>query len=440
MALPLAHKTLRPHPVQSALYHDSVEGRVRFSYVIAGRGSGKTTIAKKRIVRGLLKGNAGDEFFYGLPTFEQARRVAWRDLKNLVPPAFKEYENDSNMVIRTTLGTWLYVFGMQAPERVEGMQWAGVVLDESSDQLPGMFDKSVRPALTEKKGWAWRIGVPKRFGVGAPEFQQACLDADSGKDSESKFYHWRSDTILDPKEIESAKNRLDVKDFEEQMGGEWVTVSGLVFHSFSDENIIPIGYDPDKPLIVGSDFNVNPMAWVIAQPTSTIERIPTDGIDVVDEIFLENANTLDTLRLLKAKFPDHHLPVYFYGDATAKSRHTNASISDYDIIFGYNGFPLKNVIYPDSNPAILDRIASVNAALRSADGTIRIRVGSHCANLIRDLKMQPWKVGSREPLQTDVIGHAIDALGYVVHSLIPMFEFEDHIIISSNGSNGGLLY
>lgn len=435
MPLPLAHKTLRPHPVQSALYHDSVSGRVRFSLVVAGRGSGKTTIAKKRIVRALLSGNQGDEFFYGLPTFEQARRVAWKDLKNLIPPQYKEYENDSNMRIRTTVGTELYVFGMQSPERVEGMQWAGCVLDEMSDQLPGMFDRSVRPALTEKKAWCWRIGVPKRFGIGAPEFQQACLDAEAGKDPESKFYHWGSDTILDEQEIKSARNRLDGKDYEEQFGGQWVTVSGLVYHSFSDENAVPgIAYDPAKPLLIGSDFNVSPMAWTIAQPTVTIEQIPYKGIDVIDEIYHENANTLDTLRFLKQAYPEHSLPVYFYGDATAKSRHTNASISDYEIIFGYNGFPLKQVNYPDSNPPVLDRIASVNAALRSADGTIRVRISPNCQHLIRDLKMQPWKVGTREPQKTDIIGHAVDALGYIVHSLIPMFEFQDHIIISGDAA------
>lgn len=383
LPLPMAHKTLKPHKTQSALFHDSIKGKVRFSFVVAGRGSGKTTIAKKRIVHALLNGKPGDEFFYGLPTYEQARRVAWKDLKNLVPHAFKAYENESNMQIRTTLGTWLYVFGLQAPERVEGQQWAGVVIDESSDQQPGMFNKSVRPALTEKKGWAWRIGVPKRFGIGAPEFQKACLDAQSGDDPESKFYHWRSDTVLSEKEVESAKRRLDVKDFEEQMGGVWVTVSGLVYHAFSAGNIEAVQYNPAKPLIIGSDFNVSPMAWTIAQPTTVMERVQFDGIDVIDEIWEENANTLDTLRFLKSKYPDHDNFVYFFGDATAKSKHTNASISDYDCIFGYNGFPLKQVDYPDSNPAVLDRIASVNAALMSADGSIRLRIASHCEQIGR---------------------------------------------------------
>lgn len=429
MLLPLAYKTLKYHPTQAALYHDSVSGKVRHSLVVAGRGSGKTTVAKRRIVRALLKAKPGEKFLYGMPTYDQVRRVAWQDLKKLIPEDFKEYENDSSMKIITKVGTELYCMGMQQPERVEGTQWSGMIIDEMSDHIPGMFDRSCIPALSEYRAWTWRIGVPKRYGTSAPEFKEAFDMAASGFMPDSKAYHWRSDSILSKEEIESNKRRLSQKDYDEQFGAEWVGTSGLVYFAFSDANIGNVAYNPNKPLIVGSDFNVSPMAWVLAHPRTSMYRLEQDGIEVFDEIYEENTNTLETLRLLHQRYGNHKDLVYFFGDATARSRKTSASMSDYVIIENFNGFPTRQLAYPESNPPVADRIAAVNAALENASGKNRIVIDSRCEHLIKDLKLQPWKVvpinkpAVREPQKTDVIGHAVDALGYIVFPCIPMYEF-----------------
>src|SRR5262249_24890285 len=39
------------------------------------------------------------------------------------------------------------------------------------DIKPGTVDLTILPALTWRNGWLWRIGVPKRFGIGAKEFR-----------------------------------------------------------------------------------------------------------------------------------------------------------------------------------------------------------------------------------------------------------------------------
>ncbi len=70
---------LRYHPVQQA-YWSSPH---RFNTIPAGRRSGKTELAKRKLVKRALAGTKFDppRFFAGAPTREQAKRIFWDDLK-----------------------------------------------------------------------------------------------------------------------------------------------------------------------------------------------------------------------------------------------------------------------------------------------------------------------------------------------------------------------
>jgi hypothetical protein len=154
---------LRYHAQQAAMWRT----KKRFVAAACGRGSGKTELARRRIVRFLpiKKPWADPMYFYALPTFAQARRVAWKKIKALIPREWCTKINESEMLIETVFGSSLYVVGMDKPQRIEGDQWDGGVVDESCDQKPKAFDLSIRPALTHRNGWCWRIGVPKRHGT-----------------------------------------------------------------------------------------------------------------------------------------------------------------------------------------------------------------------------------------------------------------------------------
>ncbi|MDP1890514.1 MAG: hypothetical protein Q8K55_06430, partial [Gemmatimonadaceae bacterium] len=75
---------MRAHAVQQAYY---LSAR-RFNVTPAGRRSGKTEIAKRRLVRRAVRGSKYDHprYFFGAPTRDQAKRISWTDLKRLVPP------------------------------------------------------------------------------------------------------------------------------------------------------------------------------------------------------------------------------------------------------------------------------------------------------------------------------------------------------------------
>lgn len=422
--------TLRYHPVQSQMYADAMaladapfekrDEYVRFPVVVAGRGSGKTEFWRRILIKLLCKKRPWDDpiYFYCLPTFEQARRIGWEKIKPLVPPDWiLGHPNESRLLIRTIWGSKLYVVGMDKPHRIEGDQVDGVVLDESSDQKPEAYTKTILPMLQERKGFCARIGVPKRSGVGATDFKKAFDEGLLPNKTGLKGYNWSSFSIRSKEELATLMAQMTEKDAEEQLGGVWVDNEGQVFYAYSDrENVSEhCKYNPDEKIGVGCDFNVTPMAWVIFHYQNGIFRI-------FDEIFMKETNTQKTLDELNRRYPVHKKGWVFIGDATGASRKTSAASTDYAQIANDLRFVNSELRFPRSNPAILDRFASTNAAMRNANGVRRVFIHPKCEKLRSDLLSRIYKPGTRElPNESGTdIGHITDALGYAIHKLSPL--------------------
>jgi hypothetical protein len=422
---------LRYHAQQALLWRT----RARFVAVAAGRGSGKTELARRRIVRYLpiLKANQQPaQYFYALPTYKQAQRVAWRPLLRLIPKDWIIGQpNISDLRIETKFNSTLYVVGLDNPARVEGDQWDGCVVDESCDQKPGHFSRSIVPALSHNLGWCWRIGVPKRIGPGAAEFKDFCkagaLPGSNNGNNDHESYAWSSEDILTEEQIKWARDNLDPRDYNEQYRANWETIGGAIFYAFDEVLNVrsSIEYDPNKPLIIGSDFNVDPMAWVICQISGNFKRINNtdDELYVLDELWVRNTNTRSCLDKLYERFKSHTAGFEFFGDATSAARNTRASESDYmqirkDVRFSQH--VLAGVHYPKHNPNRANRFAACNALFESASGRRRLHIHPRCKNLIKDLNQRGYKENSNEPNDSGDVGHITDALGYIVHRMYPL--------------------
>lgn len=405
----------RPHAIQAALWRS----KKRFVAVAAGRGSGKTELAKRRLIRMLpIKKDWHDpKYFFGAPTEQQAKRISWEHLKALIPPRWlARPPHESELRIDTVFGSRLWVVGMDRPARIEGVQFDGCVIDESCDQKPKSFDLTVRPMLTHRNGWCWRIGVPKRRGPSAKEFRRFFERAEAGEIRDAEAFRWPSSDILPPEALISAQESMDTKDYREQFDAQFETAGGQLFYGYNSEyNVRPCLYDPHKPLIIGSDFNVDPMCWVIGHRYE-------DRLEFFDELFIRDTNTPQALEMLWQRYKNHQGGFEWYGDATGAARKTSATQSDYMHIYNHEGFKRsgRTIHYPNANPLRADRFASCNALLCNAAGDRRLFVDPHCTHLQDDLDARFCPPGSNEPADTGDLGHMTDAMGYVVHSLFPM--------------------
>jgi hypothetical protein len=257
--------------------------------------------------------------------------------------------------------------------------------------------------------------VPKRKGPGARSFKQAFDKGLSGEFKDFASFSWPSEDILTAEEIDIAMSILDPLDSEEQYRASWESATGCIFHSFKRaRNVVPsFDIDPNEPFIVSSDFNVNPMCWVVGQ-------IRGQQAFVFDELFIRSAHTQLTLDELYDRWGHVAKAWWFFGDASAKANKTAAAMSDLAIIKNDNRFQNKSVYYLKGNPRIKDRFASTNARLCNAKGEVNCFITDNCTRLIDDLESRSYKDGSSQPDDSGDIGHMTDALGYFLHKRWPI--------------------
>ena len=313
--------------------------------------------------------------------------------------------------------------GLDDPRRneIEGQQWNGGVIDESSDVRGRIFDERIAGALTHRSAWCMRIGVPKRHGVGAADFRSFCESAATGARPDAAAFRWKSDAVLSDEQLAFARQTLDAKDYREHFEGDWETAGGGVFYAFdsgSGGNVQPCRYDPDAPLVIGCDFNIDPMAWVFGH------RYPPNRMEWFDELWMRDTHTQAALDETWRRYSEHRGGFEFYPDASAKALHTNAPISDYTIISNDRRFADSpggcRIYIPPANPPVPDRISACNAMWLNAAGERRMFIDPRCVNTIEDIRLRHYRENTTEIQDEPIRGHASDAFGYPVYILFPI--------------------
>jgi hypothetical protein len=441
--LPRRWEPLRPHATQSAFYHS----QHRLNVVPAGRRSGKTEIAKRRLVRRAVRGSDHDRprYFYAAPTRDQAKRIAWADLKRMVPKdAMRGRPSETDLVIPLWHGGELAVVGLDKPERMEGAPWDHGVLDEYGNMKPKAWGENIRPALSDRDGSCDLIGVPE----GRNHYYDRALEAQAqlaalGSASEWGYFTWKSADILPAAEIESARRDLDELTFAQEYEASFVNFEGRAYYAFSDANKIAVRplYDPRQPLVICLDFNVAPGVAAVAQEMALrvggMLKVGAQVTAVIGEVWIENnSNTPAVCRRLLTDWGRHEGRVEVYGDATGGARGTaQVEGSDWDLARkvlrdgdpsqGIKGFgPRVQFHVKPANPAERARVNAVNSRTRTAAGELRLLVDPAAApHVVRDLEgVRTLKGGSGEidKKADPKLTHISDALGYYLDFRFPV--------------------
>lgn len=429
---------LRYHEVQ----HQLMTSGARFRVVPAGRRSGKTENAKRKLlVEALSAQNYPDpRFFAAAPTRDQAKAIYWADLKAMVPrQLMRGNPRESELCIPLWNGAEIWVIGMDKPERIEGRPWNGGILDEFANMKPGAWGENVRPALSDRKGWCWLIGVPE----GRNHYYDINHYALHSGDPEWASFSWPSADILDPAEVEAARRQLDEMVFNQEYNASFVNFVGRIYYQFNerDHTTHELEYDPRAPLNLCFDFNVDPGVCAVVQELKlpkTYERDaltnrlllnrPVIGTAVIGEVHIPlNSSTPAVCRKIIADWGQHQGLVRCYGDASGGARGTaKVAGSDWDLIrtelrpvFGDR----LSFRVPAANPAERARVNAMNSRLMSSSGLIRMMVSKKATHVIKDLEgVRALKGGSGEidKRADPKLTHISDALGYYVEREFPV--------------------
>lgn len=144
---------------QFLAYHDRNQ---RWACIVAHRRAGKTVACINDLIKAALTSTRADpRFAYVAPFYAQAKDVAWQYLKRfaLCVPGAEAHEGELRVDFPT--GARIRLYGADNYERLRGIYLDGLVLDEYADMDPNAWSSVIRPALSDRGGWATFIGTPK---------------------------------------------------------------------------------------------------------------------------------------------------------------------------------------------------------------------------------------------------------------------------------------
>ena len=388
----------------------------RFRILVAGRRFGKTFLSQVELCRAAW--SLGRLVWYIAPSYKQAKRIAWKPLKQMTRPYWAGRPNETDLRIELITGGTICLRGADNYDSLRGDGLDFLILDEYASIAKEAWPEVLRPALADKQGKALFIGTPR----GHDHLYDLYQGAQKQPDWATFQFTTEEGGNVPPAELEAATRDLDERTFRQEFQASFENLTGgLVYYAFSrHDNVEPQRYNTGLPLFWSVDFNVNPMCSVIGQRDG-------DQVYILDELVLPDSNTEAACmhffwRIARWTSGPCLRQIHIYGDATGNGRSSAASRTDWQIIRDYSKHQPYDVSFHVSsvNPPVRDRVNCVNAMLHSHARRRRLFIGPQCKELIQDFERVRWKkdsdgnslvvIDKSDPARS----HVSDALGYMI--------------------------
>lgn len=186
----------------------------RWASVVAHRRAGKTVACIMDLIKHAIEHEGREpRFAYIAPTYTQAKDVAWSYLKEYTQaiPGMEKSESELSVTFPHN-GARIRLYGAENYDRIRGLYLDGAIIDETGDIDPRAWPEVIRPALSDRKGWATFIGTPKgrnaffdihQLAEGAPDWFSATLKASQTR-------------IIDADELEDAKRTMTPEQYAQE--------------------------------------------------------------------------------------------------------------------------------------------------------------------------------------------------------------------------------
>jgi phage terminase large subunit len=143
----------------------------------------------------------------------QAKDVAWGYLKRFTGAIPGAAFNEVELRVDLPGDRRIRLYGADNYDRMRGLYFDGVVLDEYADMPPTAWDAVIRPTLSDREGWAVFMGTPK----GRNAFHEKWEEAQADHGLWLSLMLRASETgILPSHEIEALRRDMTPEAFEQE--------------------------------------------------------------------------------------------------------------------------------------------------------------------------------------------------------------------------------
>lgn len=221
----------------------------RWAVINTHRRAGKTVALVNDLVFGGLECRLHKpQLAYVGPTYSQAKRVAWTYLKDFAEPYLSKPPQEAELKVTLKNDATIYVLGADNADSLRGMYLDGCVPDEYALFKPSVFSQVIRPALSDRNGWAIFASTPRGKNLFYDIIQQA-------KKSPEEWYSLTlkasSSGIIPDSELEALKRDMDPEEFAQEYECSFDSaLKGAIYANevndlFAEGRCVPNGlYDP----------------------------------------------------------------------------------------------------------------------------------------------------------------------------------------------------
>lgn len=341
--------------------------------------------------------------------FNAVKKSIWLktlpDVLRICFPNLPVSPNKSDYFVKLPNGSEIWIGGLDDKERVEkilGLEYSTIYFNECS-QISYHAINTAKTRLAEKNK------LKKKFYY------------DQNPPNKRHWSYWLWERHFDPEKEKPVNEKdyvsilMNPMDNLENIDEEYLEILEdmpedkrqrflLGLYTDADDGQVYYEFDRDKhvkevsrmpgTILIGMDFNVNPM-------TSVQCSYVNGQFHIFDEVYQENS---DTPKMVSELAKRGYNGAWIYPDSTGKNRKTSG-LSDFQII-KENGFVIKGV----TNPLVQDRVNNLNRLLKSN----RIIINPRCKKLINDLEKVSWKDNQLDQKgENKMLTHISDALGYL---------------------------
>lgn len=335
---------------------------------------------------------------------------------------YKWVSTEQKLVFRN--GSEILFRHFDEPNKLKSLNLGFVEIEEMSD-IPYDTFKMLLARMRQKKRKSWKNFTYRIFGHTNPEIYRGWISKTFVENPAPNYRLITAPTTQNkylPDGFCDELKKLYDNDYYEifVLGKSGKMNSNLVVKDFTQDNIREIKYQQDLDVHISCDFNVDPMAWVLAHKSE-------DKVFYFDEIVLENTTTQKTCEEFCRRYPLHKGRIIINGDASGDNRSCTSEYTNYVIIkrtlakFGYDA-EIKIKSY---NPPIKNRIASFNAKVKNAEGEIGLYISPKCEKLLYNIYNLRYIEGTskidvptysqiKQTKELKFLSHPFDAASYLV--------------------------
>lgn len=230
--------------------------------------------------------------------------------------------------------------------------------------------------------------------------------------------------------IERQKNNLPSHLHDMLIYGSPFSKAGGEFYKCFDrsKHVGEVKYDPELPLHITFDFNVNPYMTLIVTQIDKDTDMGYTRLNIIEEICLANPDntTRATCNRFKATYFSHRSGVFVYGDPAGKARDTRSEdgYNDFDIIAQVLSLFRPRMRVASSAPSIVMRGNFINSIFETQYDGLQVMIGDNCPKTIADFtflqedsdgrKKKKKVTDPNTKISYEEYGHITDALDYLI--------------------------